>query len=296
MEMRFVPLAFTLLLVILPVVTGCALTLNQPVNRFESSEVSGRRGQISMGGALSSRASQAVYSKDVELFEPNVNDPKYESTDSLLVRANFGLNEKMDFGLKYSDNGLAFAQVRYQPLGVTRVRAHEGDFSLTTGASLGFWSTSHSGTSFLSTYTIDSLTTFTGYELSVAPGYRIFDDWLVYVAPFYARTGLSGSWKQTKISDKTVIERNYSGNATSSGVNVGTEFFSGPRFSVTVEAGYAHNRAGNSSESVGSIGLMLALGERRSTAPDAGIKVTPLPKRDAELENGSAEPAAKSPE
>lgn len=246
------------LLVSTVLVSGCAVNVNIPANRFESPESLGPvrdKGKVEMGGGLGG-SNNIIFSQDFTLYpiEP-ATPPIQRAVADVYVTGGIGLLDKFDLGARYVTHSsplLIFA--KYQFLGPAAPDAKAGDTSF--AATLGGGFTSKSGSSSLGG-------DVTGYELgiisadaAVIGGYRIADHLLAYGGPFVTNSWISGSRNVTPFGSSVESTSLFSATALQPGGNLGVMFGTGPV--LKLEGTFAHASVGSVSKSNFYFGVELA--------------------------------------
>lgn len=261
--MRFLSLAVvgsrvrTGVVLALPFLTGCAITLNVPVNRFESPESSGS-GQIFLEGGIQG-ASKAIIVSNTTASPPDVNSPAFERTSAGTVGVGVGILERVDLSVRGQVNTPSLLKAKLQLLGSSSSRAARGTFSLAVSAGIGMGNKSQQDADVFTPVTAVSDVDFITYDAAVIAGYRLSPSVLLYGSGYRTRISVDG--KVTQISPSTIAR--FNGSAIQDGATLGLEMRTA-YMSVMLEMGYGSARYQSASDDGVFFGALVRINGRRN--------------------------------
>lgn len=244
---------------------GCAINMNMPVPRFDTSEAQGKLGKGYAGiGIASGNKLQLVPDTTAS---PPLHAPTFDGASDFPMLADVGLLESLDFEVR-AQNPLSgetptLFKLKYQFLGDPRITARKGNFSAaaTFGGGASFLSQTDSAS--LSNIVAQSSASFWALDFGLIAGYRPDDLLLIYGGPFLTHYGYSGSITQTAGSSPGVFAvaptplTSFSGSANQTGLNLGVAIQPSGVISARLEVAYANAGSGGASSSGFSAGGLL---------------------------------------
>jgi hypothetical protein len=240
---------------LLLVFSGCAVTLNLPVNRFDSPETRGELGRGHVEAAIEG-AHELTIIPDVTGNPAQVNARTLERATGLRMGGELGLLDRLDVALKARSNTPMELEAKFQALGDPEKSAKEGNVALALSAAGGAGSSTKTGSDGFNGISGTAETDFTTAEFAAIGGYRPADSLLIYGGPFHALAHYSGTLTQTGTSTPRLL---YSGTARQTGANAGLQW-DGPRFSLKGEIAWSVATADASAKQVGFFsGILFAL-------------------------------------
>ncbi|MBY0472619.1 hypothetical protein K2X30_15750 [bacterium] len=173
------PRHFLLCFGFLTALSSCAHRYDFPVNRLDSAEVRGKPGPSRLE-ALGLHGANQLHGDASNLsLDPSViND---------FLGFAMGLGEKFDLGLRFHVTGPLLLRARYQIAGEPEIRAQQGNFAATIGASVGY---SLSSARDINTNQSQTASYF-AFDGSLTLGYRVWDHFQVLLGGFYASSSYS---------------------------------------------------------------------------------------------------------
>lgn len=154
--------------------SGCATSVDVPLNRFESPEIQ-KHLKIKVDAGVQKQAS-AVLSSDFTYYPPNTTNPRLKTDHEITGSGGLGLFDQVEIGLRVP----AEITIKYQPIGDRKSDAKAGNFSLALIAGWANQSRNQTGRTLFSstTYTIDLKQSYTDFGLIT--GYRFSELLLLY--------------------------------------------------------------------------------------------------------------------
>lgn len=224
-----------LLVGLLPLLSGCAITMQMPVARMDSPEVQGELGKGYVGGGLAI-ANKLTIIPDVTASPPQTASPSFDPSLVVPIKGGLGLWERMDLDFQVVSSSPALGRVKIQLLGEPRQEAKQGNFSLSLTAGGGLGGRNDRDTNTILTnvtanYTID----YYAWDVAMILGYRAGERFLIYGGPFFTHYYFRGTIDQT-INNTVQPQRLFSGHATQGGLNAGAHWEFGRFFELKGEA------------------------------------------------------------
>jgi|GEM_PF-4938765 len=227
--MRKLPLLMAVVLL-----SGCAITVNMPVNRFETPETQGDQKFFVEGGTQGSN--KVIIVNDITLAALDVESPSFERSNvGAIFGGGFGILPRLDLGIRLLGNAPAQFKAKYQIMGNGRASAAPEQFSLAVSAAVGSSSSSQSRSA--TSISARSSTDFFTLDGSLIGGYRFNESTLVYSSVFYTNTSVDGSITQTPSNNITTFQ----GAAIQRGANLGVEL-SAKKVGLMAELGFGFAR------------------------------------------------------
>ncbi|MEO8199145.1 MAG: hypothetical protein ABI679_01365 [Gemmatimonadota bacterium] len=217
-----------------PLLSGCAITLNLPANRFESPETQGSQGLYLEAGV--SGANKVVLVPSISASPPDVNSPAIVHENSgAAFGGGVGIVPRLDLGVHFNGNAPTVFRAKYQFIGSGRSTTHAGIFSLAVSAGIGASKRDDSYRDTFSSTQGASTTKFITYDGSIIAGYRFSSSMLLYGSVFYTTTDVDGTITQTPTNNVA----QFRGDARQKGANLGIELNTG-HLGLIVEGGYGN--------------------------------------------------------
>ncbi len=254
--MRTQNLEFIGLALLLTAASSCAVSMKMQGNRFESSEVYGKTaGRIDT--AYDGQANIEL-TPDYTFTAPSTTNPNLGAIHDLAVGGGMGIKDRFEIGI--NTNWVAHA--KYQIFGAPKIRAEEGNVSLSAVASLGYDSDTRSDSGLSSNY-YNSHIEYTTVGAQLVAGYRLDPLVNFYFGPFAERGNYTGTYAIQGVSTT-----NYSGQATNVGGLFGLEIGS-PRVSGMIEGAWNHTTSGSSKNSywLGGAKIIISFGSVKPSEP-----------------------------
>jgi hypothetical protein len=250
------------LALILTAASSCAVSMKMQGNRFESSEVYGKTvGRID--GAIPGQANVEL-TPDYTFIAPSTTNPAIGATHDVYIGGALGVKDRIELSL----NSNLVAHAKFQLLGAPKIRADDGNVSLSVIGSLGYNSDDRSDYGLSNNY-YKSHIEYTTYGAQLVAGYRVDRLLNFYAGPFIERGDYKGSYTISGASGGAVIsDTSYSGNATNTGGVLGIEIGS-PRVSGMIEGAWNHTVSGNTKASywVGGVQVIVSFGSTKVETP-----------------------------
>lgn len=238
-------------------VSGCAVTVDVPTNRFDSPETTGKLGRLKLEADFGG-SNSVVLTPDITAKAPDTAHPTFDTTKFLDVMAGVGLMDKLDVDVR-TDGGLAF-EVKYQFLGAPRMTAKAGNFALAATLMGGGSTYNQDSSGLVGAGHVDQSAYFA--DAALVAGYRVLDPVLIYGGPFIRDTKFSGSYTQSSsIGAPSTSAGNYSGDVMSTGANIGVELGL-PLVQFKLEGAYSNAKSGsvNTGRFFGGLGVAFQFG------------------------------------
>lgn len=225
------------LTLVLTAASSCAVSMKMHGNRFESSEVYGKtafrlksdyRGQTNV-----------ELTPDYTLYAPNTTSPDIGPTHNVVLGGGIGIKDRFELGFD-TTWGLTG---KFQLLGQPKLRADEGNFSLSVLGTIGANSDDQSGTGWFSSNSYKIHMEYTTYSAALLMGYR--PDRLInfYFGPFVENGEYKGNYETVGVSNVS-----FDGKGQNRGGLVGMEIGS-PRFTAILEGAWNHVESARSRNS-----------------------------------------------
>lgn len=245
---------FSLSTVFAFVMSGCAVYVRMPVNRFDSPEAMGKKYRAKVA-ASSGGANYVILTPDQTVRAPDSDHPTFDSTDWQNLRLDGGIALTEDFDIELRNFSSLF--VKYQFLGDGRLHAEPGNFAMAITGAIGGYSSTQESTGFLVGYS-KARTELTELwaDAALVGGYR-FADWaMIYGGPFFTYSNFKGNWSGTDFSG-VASAREIKGNALQTGVNLGLEL-GVPLVQGKIEAGYGNIKSADLNNGRFHVGVQVA--------------------------------------
>lgn len=254
--------SYVFILSLVLILSGCAITVNIPVNRFDSPETTGKLGRVKVA-ASGGGTDEVTLTPDYTATPPNTTSPYLDTGVFARVTGGVGLLDNLDVELRNFSEFWA----KYEIFGDSRLNAQAGNFALavTVGAGYGQNSSTNSNT-IRNLQGNVSQSEYWG-DAALVLGYRLSPMFLFYGGPFARSTRYSGSYTLTPgtfasdgsftASGPTPAATSFSGNVTSTGGNLGVELGS-TLYQIRIEAAYANENSGTMNNGRLQVGAELA--------------------------------------
>ncbi|GEM_PF-2532609 len=246
------------LVILMTSASSCAVNMKMQGNRFESSEVYGKTA-FRLKTAYTGQ-SNTLLTNDYTLFAPSVQNPDVGPSHTVIVGGGMGIKDRFEVGVDTNSVGKA----KFQLLGDPKIRAGEGNFSLSIVGSLGYTSEDDSENAFFSNQGYKVHLESTTYGGQLVAGYRLDKLVNLYAGPFIERGDYTGSYEITGVS-----RNDLNGHSLNKGAVIGVEFGS-PRVTGMIEGAWNQTVSGSSKNSfwVGGAQIIISFGSTKSALPE----------------------------
>lgn len=233
--------------------SGCAVTVDVPANRFDSPETLGKRWRVKVQGDYGGENS-VVLTPYLSSAQPNTKDPQFLPTRFVRVGGGVEFFDNFDVELR----SLLDLHVKYQLLGDPRLTAKQGNFALAVTGTLGTGGSKDSYSPLFGSTTVRSEQNEVFFDGAIIAGYRVADPVLLYAGPFARYTDFHGTFETTDASTgaSSGVSK-YSGNVVTTGANLGAEVGT-PLFQLKGEVAYANVKSGSLNTGRAYAGISLA--------------------------------------
>ena len=228
-------------LILILALSGCAISVNIPINRFDSPETTGKLGRVEVAGSGGAE-DEITLTSDYTVTPPNTTNPYLVVGTFARVLGGVGLLESLDVEVRNFDELWA----KWQIIGDPRLTAQAGNFALAVTGGAGYGQTTSTNSSLFNPNVTGSLSeTQDWVDGAIVLGYRFAPIFLVYGGPFARATYYNGNWSLTPVSGSSAQPSSgtYSGSVTTTGGNLGVELGTA-LFQARIEAAYANESAG----------------------------------------------------
>ena len=241
---------YAVCLILLATTSGCAITLNTPVLRFDSPESQGKLGKGFVAGSFAGDADLTIVPDTTA--QPPLDRKSYATSVVGAVSSGVGITEGLDLGIFVPASAIGTAplmlKAKYQFLGSHRIEKAPDSFALAATFGLGGASQSKTDTSSLNNVTATSDSSFGAVDFGALAGYR-FNPWfLLYSGVFYTDYFYSSTIHQSQTGGPTT-DYTFKGNASQTSLAVGTEFDFG-HFVMRLEGALAYSSSGPANKTV----------------------------------------------
>lgn len=224
----------------LPFLAGCAITVNLPVNRFETPESQGSH-TINLEAGIQGANKLVVIPNTTAPGIPAVDSPFFQRVGSAAVAGiGIGLVNRLDLSVRAQVNTPSLLKLKFQLLGPPAADPRAGTFSLALSGGIGFGRKTEMDDDPFSSVTAESRADFNTYDASVIAGYRLSRSTLLYGSVYRTSVTVDGNVRQTDNGNQ-VAEFDFGKTATQQGGTLGIEVRS-HHVGGMIEIGYGSAR------------------------------------------------------
>lgn len=207
----------------LPVLPGCAITVNLPVNRFETPESQGER-TIDLEAGVQGAHKLVLVPNSTATGVPQLDAPFFQHVGSTAMGGvGIGLVNGVDISVRGQVNTPSLLKVKVQLLGPPAAEPRPGAFSLAVSGGFGFGRKTEVDEDPFSSITAESQTTFNTYDASLIAGVRLSRSTLLYSSVYRTLITVDGDIRQTGPSIPMFIDYAYGKTARQTGGTLGIE-------------------------------------------------------------------------